>query len=599
MTGRGEADRNRATRLRTRMVGTLRAEHAGATERLVGWVHRRRDLGGLLFVDLRDRSGIVQVSFGPEWTEAASLERARRLGSEDVIGVEGEVVGRPEAARNMELATGDVELKARSIEILNAASTPVIPVFRGGDEELPAEELRLRNRHLDLRRAELQENLRLRHALILAARDYLDGLGFLEIETPILTKPTPEGARDYLVPSRVHPGEFYALPQSPQLYKQILMTAGYDRYFQIARCFRDEDLRADRQPEFTQIDVEASFIEPDDLFGWMEGLMGALAEVGHVEAPAPFPRVRYEEALDRFGSDRPDLRWEVEISTWTEALGTADSELLRGAVSHGGRIRGIRLAGGAKLSRKEIEGLEGIAKGAGAPGLLWAKRTGEGGSGPLSRWMEAGHWEATQAMEGDLLLVAAGPDGVTSPALSAVRGAAVRALALPMVRDHAWVWVTEFPLFVEDEGTLAPSHHPFVLPVAEDVARIEGDPASVRSLAYDLVYNGTELGSGSLRIHEAGLQQRVLRRLGMTDEEIDRKFGFLLEALGSGAPPHGGIALGMDRIVKDFVGAGSLRDVIAFPKTTAARALFEGAPALANPSELTALGLEVRAERSK
>ncbi|MSR22469.1 MAG: aspartate--tRNA ligase [Gemmatimonadetes bacterium] len=581
------------------MVGTLRREDVPGTERLVGWVHRRRDLGGLLFVDLRDRSGVVQVSFGPEWSDGESLERARHLGSEDVISVEGEVVLRPEAARNPELATGDVELKARHLELLNPAVTPAIPVFRGPSEELPSEELRLRHRHLDLRRSELQGNLRLRHRLILAVRNYMDGLGFLEIETPILTKPTPEGARDYLVPSRVHPGEFYALPQSPQLYKQVLMTAGYDRYFQIARCFRDEDLRADRQPEFTQIDVEASFIQPDDLFGWVEGLMSTLAVVGEVDAPTPFPRMRYTEAMDRYGSDRPDLRWELEISDWTGALGTADSELLRGAVATGGRLRGLRLPGGGTLSRKEVEGLEVVAKAAGAPGLLWAKRTAEGGSGPLARWMEPEHWSATGAAEGDLLVVAAGPDRVTSPALAAVRAAVIRALKLPKVRAHAWLWVLEFPLFLEEGGRLFPGHHPFVLPHPEDVGRIEGEPTSVRSLAYDLVYNGAEFGSGSIRIHDAGLQRRVLRRLGMADEDIDRKFGFLLEALASGAPPHGGIALGMDRIVKDFVGAPSLRDVIAFPKTTAARALFEGAPTPASPSDLAELRLDVRVGRSE
>jgi aspartyl-tRNA synthetase len=598
MKERGESHPNRATRLRTRMAGTLRRADASRAERLVGWVHRRRDLGGLLFIDLRDRSGIVQVSVGPEWTSAESLERARGLGSEDVISVEGQVTLRPEAARNSELPTGDVEVKAGRLEILNPATTPAIPVFRGPDEELPSEELRLRNRHLDLRRPELQESLSLRHRLVLAARNYMDGLGFLEIETPILTKPTPEGARDYLVPSRVHHGEFYALPQSPQLYKQILMTAGYDRYFQIARCFRDEDLRADRQPEFTQIDVEASFIEPDDLFGWIEGLMGVLAEVGGVDAPAPFPRMSYAEALDRFGADRPDLRWDLEIADWTAALGTADSELLRGAVANGGRIRGIRLQGGGTLSRKEVEGLEAVAKAAGAPGLLWAKRSADGGSGPLSRWMEAAHWEAMGAVEGDLMVVAAGPDRITSPALAAVRGAAIRALKMVERRAHAWLWVLDFPLFIEEEGTLFPGHHPFVLPHADDVERIEAQPTSVRSLAYDLVYNGSEFGSGSIRIHDAGLQRRVLRRLGMSGEEIERKFGFLLEALDSGAPPHGGIALGMDRIVKDFLGAPSLRDVIAFPKTTAARALFEGAPTPASPSDLAELRLEVRGRRS-
>lgn len=587
------AERNEATAFRSRMVGGLRSAHAGSGESLSGWVHRRRDLGGLVFIDLRDRSGLVQLSCGPEWTEAESMERAGRLGAEDVIRVEGEVVLRPHDARNPEHATGDIEVRVARLELLNRAKTPAIPVYRGPDDELAAEELRLRHRHLDLRREELRRNLVLRHRLVIAARTYLDRLGFLEIETPILTRPTPEGARDYLVPSRVHPGEFYALPQSPQIYKQILMAAGYDRYVQIARCFRDEDLRADRQPEFTQIDLEAAFVGPEDIFGWIEGLMEALAEVAGVEARAPFERLGWKEAFDRFGSDRPDLRWELEISDWTEALATADSTILRGAVEGGGRIRGFRLEGGAALSRREIEGIEGAAKAAGAPGLLWGKRTAAGGSGPLSRWMEEGHWEALAARDGDLVLVAAGADRVTSPALSATRAAAITALSLPRVRDHAWLWVLDFPLFEEEGGRLWANHHPFVLPHSDDAHRLREDPLSVRGVAYDLVYNGSELGSGSLRIHDADLQREVLRKLGMADDEIELRFGFLLEALAYGAPPHGGIALGMDRIVKDFLGAPSLRDVIAFPKTTAARALYEGAPTPVGDDELRDLHLRV------
>jgi aspartyl-tRNA synthetase len=591
---RGEGVGAERTALRSRMVGGLRAEDAGKTERLTGWVHRRRDLGGLLFVDLRDRSGLVQISFGPEWSSQAALERARRLGSEDVIQVEGEVTLRPAGSENRDLVTGGVEFRARELTLLNRAATPAIPVYRAAEDELPAEELRLRHRHLDLRRAELQQNLALRHRIVLETRNYFDRQGFLEVETPILTKTTPEGARDYLVPSRVHPGEFYALPQSPQIYKQILMTAGYDRYFQIARCFRDEDLRADRQPEFTQIDVEASFIEPDDIVRLIEGLMESLGRVAGVPASPPFSRMTHAEAMNRFGSDRPDLRWSLEISDWTGTLGNADSEILRDAVAGGGRIRGFRLAGGARLSRKEVEALEAAAKAAGAPGLLWAKRTAEGGSGPLSRWMAPEHWAAVGADVDDLLLVAAGPDRVTSPALNAVRAAVIRALDLPRVADHSWLWVLDFPLFEEVDGGLAPGHHPFVLPHPEDADRVESKPASVRGLAYDLVYNGSELGSGSIRIHDPAEQRKVLRVLGMSDVEIDRKFGFLLEALGSGAPPHGGIALGIDRIVKDFLGVGSLRDVIAFPKTTTARALFEGAPTPVAERELKELHLNVR-----
>jgi aspartyl-tRNA synthetase len=378
------------------------------------------------------------------------------------------------------------------------------------------------------------------------------------------------------------------------------MTAGFDRYFQIARCFRDEDLRADRQPEFTQIDVEASFVEPDDILGWMEGLMKVLGEEAGVDADPPFSRMTWAEAMERFGSDRPDLRWELEIQDWTRALGDADSTLLQSIVSEGGRLRGFLLKGAARLSRREIEAFEATARGTGAPGLLWAKRTDDGGSGPLSRWLEEGHWRAIGASEGDLVLVAAGPDRVTSPALSAVRAHAILALELPPVRRHAWLWVLDFPLFEEEGGEVWANHHPFVLPHPDDAERLEADPMSVRGLAYDLVYNGSELGSGSLRNHDPEMQRRILRILGLDDEEISKKFGFLLEALGSGAPPHGGVALGMDRIVKDFLGVASLRDVIAFPKTTAARAIFEGAPVRVGERELDELGLAIRSrERSE
>jgi aspartyl-tRNA synthetase len=580
------------TVLRSRMVGGITARDVGTTLGLSGWVHRRRDLGGLLFVDLRDRSGLLQVSIGPDWTEADSLAVGRDLGAEDVIRVEGRIELRPDP--NPQMPTGEVELRAVRLERLSAAKTPAIPVYRAPEEELPSEELRLRHRVLDLRRPELQRALTLRHKLILAARNYMDELGFLEVETPILTKPTPEGARDYLVPSRVHNGEFYALPQSPQIYKQILMVAGFDRYFQIARCFRDEDLRADRQPEFTQIDVEASFVDPDDILRWIEGLVAAMAEVAGVDAPLPFPRMTWAEAMDRYGSDRPDLRFALPIQDWTAATSDVDFRILRTAVEAGGRVRGIVVPGGARLSRRDIEALEGEAKAAGAPGLLWAKRTEEGASGPLGKFLGPDHLEAMGVAPGDLVLAAAGPDPVTSPALSATRSAAARAAESPLERQHAWLWVTEFPLFERDEhGGLAPGHHPFVMPHPEDMHLLDTDPLRVRGQAYDLVYNGTEFGSGSLRVHEPELQRRILRTLGFDDAEIDRRFGFLLEALAAGAPPHGGIALGMDRIVQRFVGAGSIRDVIAFPKTTAARALFEGSPSPITDDDLVELGLRL------
>jgi aspartyl-tRNA synthetase len=580
------------TAFRSRMVGRINAVDAGTHMRLTGWVHRRRDLGGVFFVDLRDRSGILQVSVGPDWTEPESLALTRELGAEEVIEVEGEIALRPAEALNPDMVTGEVELKATRVRLLNSATTPPIPVFRNPEEELPSEDLRLRHRVLDLRRPEMQENLRLRHELVLEVRNFLSRMGFLEVETPILTKPTPEGARDFLVPSRNHPGEFFALPQSPQLYKQLLMTAGLDRYFQIARCFRDEDLRADRQPEFTQIDVEASFIQPEDLFHWMEGLMVALGAVAGMEVPTPFQRMPYAQALEDYGSDRPDLRYSLRIQDWSQLLGDLDFQVVRGALEAGGRVRGVCLKGGAGLSRKQIEGLEARAKKAGAPGLLWVKRGEEGASGPLSRFTQDSHLDGMGLSTGDLALVAAGADRVTSPAMDAVRVPALKALGQEPERENAWMWVTDFPIFeVEEDGTLAAAHHPFVHPHPDDVEILEMNPTGARGQAYDLVYNGVEFGSGSIRNHRPEIQRVILRHLGLSDEEIDRKFGFLLEALTTGAPPHGGIALGMDRIVKEFVGAPSLRDVIAFPKTTTARALFEGAPTPLSDEELAELHL--------
>ncbi len=589
------------TAFRSRMLGGIRSDDEGAEVKLAGWVHRRRDLGGLVFLDLRDRSGLVQVSLGPDWTDAASLDLAHQLGAEDVVAVVGSVAVRPGENWNAEIPTGEIEIRATELRRLNAADTPAIPVYRGPEDELPSEELRLKHRVLDLRRPELQENLQLRHRLILTCRNYMDRLGFIEVETPILTKPTPEGARDYLVPSRVHHGEFYALPQSPQIYKQLCMAAGFDRYFQIARCFRDEDLRADRQPEFTQIDVEASFVAPDDILGWMEGLMVALAaEAPRIEAQVPFTRMTHAEALERFGTDRPDLRYGLEIQDWTTVLVRLDAPVFAAAVAEGGRVRGLLLEGGAALSRKQIEAIEGHAKATGAPGLLWAKRTDEGGSGSLARFMDEKAYHEVGMKPGDLVLVAAGSDAMTSPALSAARLAAIETLEIPEDREHAWLWVVDFPVFEQGpDGALTANHHPFVMPHPEDEDRLEKEPLSVRGLAYDLVFNGVELGSGSIRNHDPELQRRILRLLGLDDAEIDRKFGFLLNALSSGAPPHGGVAFGVDRLVALFVGAASLREVIAFPKTTAARALFEGAPTALDADDLADLGLSLTPDVSQ
>ena len=579
------------TQIRSRMVGRLRASHEGCEVILVGWVHRRRDLGGLLFVDLRDRSGLVQISFGPDWTEEASLEYARGLGHEDVIQVKGIVVLRPQGAQNPEMGTGEVEVHATSVELFSSAQTPVIPVYRGPEDELPSEELRLKHRVLDLRRSELQDTLVLRHKLVLATRNYLDGCGFIEVETPILTKATPEGARDYLVPSRVHHGEFYALPQSPQIYKQILMVSGFDRYFQIARCFRDEDLRSDRQPEFTQIDVEASFIEPEDIFSWIEGLMVCLADTAGMDISQPFPRLTWVEAMERYGSDRPDLRYQLEITDWTQATSSLGFNMIDSAVEAGARVRGLRLSGGAKLSRRQIANIESKAKEVGAPGLLWAKQAEGEASGPLGKFLAPEDSLAMGLLPGDIAFVAFGPDSLTSPVLAAVRSESIEVLGLAPQQEHSWLWVTDFPVFDLSDGDITPSHHPFVMPHPDDIELLGSDPSSVRGTAYDLVYNGNELGSGSIRVHQSELQRKILRALGLSDDEIERKFGFLLNALSAGAPPHGGIALGMDRIVQRFSGSESLRDVIAFPKTTAARALYEEAPAPVDNEELSELGL--------
>ncbi len=424
-------------------------------------------------------------------------------------------------------------------------------------------------------------------------RRYLDERGYLEIETPILTKPTPEGARDYLVPSRVHAGEFYALPQSPQLYKQLLMISGYDRYFQIARCFRDEDLRADRQPEFTQIDIEASFIGPEDIITLTEGLLGALFSDAGIDIPSHFGRLTYTEAMERYGSDRPDMRYELEVFDASNAFRGSDFAITRSALENGGRVRGIRIPGGGSLSRKQVDELEAIAKSAGASGLLRVRNAGGTLEGPAAKFLSDAGSDVLALGDGDLSLMVAAPDDVTAPALDRVRQEVARRLNLLSERSAQMLWVTDFPLFGRDAstGAFTSVHHPFTAPHPEDIDKLESDPLSVRALAYDVIMNGTELGGGSIRISDPALQRRVLRVLGITDEEADARFGFLLEALSAGAPPHGGIAFGFDRIVMLLAGAPSLRDVIAYPKTTAARALFEGAPTPIDPAELSQLHL--------
>jgi aspartyl-tRNA synthetase len=622
------------TSYRTTMAGALRAEDVGESVRLAGWVHRRRDLGGMVFLDLRDRAGVVQLSLGPDWTEPESLDLAPALGSETVVAVEGDVVARPAGMANEDLATGEVEVHVRCLEVLAAAETPPIPVYQVPGEDPPAEDLRLRYRYLDLRRPPLQRALALRHRALQVVRQHLTGEGFWEVDTPMLTRRTPEGARDYLVPSRVHPGEFYALPQSPQLYKQLLMVSGFDRYFQIAKCLRDEDLRADRQPEFTQIDAELSFVDEEDVLGVAERMVASLwRDALGVDLETPFPRLTYSDALERYGTDKPDLRFDMPFVDVTDVLQETDFRLFSATRGSGDRIKGIVAKGGAEpLSRRHLDALNDVARSAGAPGCVWVKRTGDGWSGQFAKFLEGEVGERLAAVAGvepgDVIVavigrfwsrprVAESHHGASDAdrlhgaegALDALRRHLADVLGL-REGGHAWAWIVEFPLFEWDveAGRLVAAHHPFTMPHPGDLAilldRTAAGPvdreggralfdAGIRSRAYDAVYNGHELASGSIRIHDAELQRAVFRALGMEAEEAESKFGFLLEAFRHGVPPHGGFAFGFDRLVMLMSGMPSLRDVIAFPKTTAARALFEGAPAAVALEELRELHISL------
>ncbi|HSM51968.1 MAG TPA: aspartate--tRNA ligase, partial [Thermoanaerobaculia bacterium] len=561
-------------------AGTLTRQEIGSRVRLQAWVQRRRDLGGLLFVDLRDRSGVAQVVVHPETRAdlAALLEPVR---AEWVLEVEGTVVPREPAAVNARMPTGEVEVEADRIEILSKSDP--LP-FQLDDRAEALEETRLRYRYLDLRRPELQRNLELRHRVTHEARQYFHEQGFLEIETPILTKSTPEGARDYLVPSRVHRGEFYALPQSPQLFKQLLMVAGFERYLQIARCFRDEDLRSDRQPEFTQIDLELSFPTEEEIFALIEGLFARLLPLVGAEARLPFPRLTYAEAMARYGSDRPDLRFELPIVDLSEALGTSGFRGFREAVEQGGVVRGFTVPGAAGASRKQVDGWAELARRSGAAGVLTLRRQEGEVAFTVKNSLSAGEMEAAAAAlsleEGGLALLVAGPERSTAEALGALRLELAKAYGLVPEGRWAFLWVHEFPLLERDAeaGRWAAMHHPFTSPDPRDLAWLESDPGRVRARAYDVVLNGTELGGGSIRIHEREVQERVFRLLGIEAAEARERFGFLLDALRLGAPPHGGLALGLDRMVMLMAGAGSLRDVIAFPKTASATCLMTEAP---------------------
>jgi len=579
---------------RTCYCGEVRASHIGQRVVLKGWIHSRRDHGGLIFIDLRDREGLCQVVLDPQAMDKAHFDQAHRLRDEWVLAIEGVVRERPEGTVNPNLPTGEVEVAADRFEVLNIAEpTP----FKINEHTALNENVRLRYRYLDLRRPEMQRIIRGRAKLLGVVRRYFDSLGFLEIETPILTKSTPEGARDFLVPSRLNPGTFYALPQSPQLFKQILMVAGYDKYYQIARCFRDEDFRANRQPEFTQIDVEMSFITAEDIFAVMEGLMKQIyAEMLGKEIETPFPRIPYDEAMLKYGTDKPDLRFEMPIVDLTDVFREGcEFKVFRNVIEKGGVIRGFCVAGAATFSRKQLDDLVAFATERGAGGLVWLKVTDEGVQSPVAKFFDARTIgdlkEQLKAEPGSLVLIVADKEGVVCDVLGQLRLKLGRELGLVDEDALRFAWIVDFPLFFynEDEKRWDPAHHPFTAPRPDDIPLLETDPGRVRSQAYDMVLNGEEIGGGSIRIHDRETQRRVFRTIGISDEEARAKFSFLLEALSYGAPPHGGIAMGFERILMLLFGLDSIREVIAFPKTQSGTCLLSGAPSAVDEKQLREL----------
>lgn len=584
------------------MVGELADEALiGKEVVLAGWVGRRRDLGGLIFIDLRDRSGIVQVVFNPE-TSPAAHSIAEKLGSEDVISVSGVVVERPPGTVNPSIPTGKIDVVADFLEVLSKSKTPPFYITENLDVD---EVLRLRYRYLDLRRPDMQRNIILRHRLTMAVRNYLDSEGFIEVETPMFIKSTPEGARDYVVPSRVNPGRFFALPQSPQIFKQILMVSGFDKYFQLARCFRDEDLRADRQPEFTQIDIEMSFVDRDDILALIEGLMAhCVKEVLGKQLSTPFPRMSYAEAMKRYGSDKPDIRFGMEIVDISDVVKDSGFGVFRNAIGEGGMVGAIVAPSCSDYSRQQVKELENVVKEFGAAGLISAavSRNEEGEeilTSQVSKFLTdaelSGIARTTGAKEGDLVLIVAGSQDIVLESLGRLRLHLGSKLDLIPEEEMAFVWITEFPMFEfsQEEQRLVAVHHPFTSPLEEDMDLIETEPLNMRANIYDLVLNGVELGSGSIRIHRRDVQERVFTALGLSEEEAKEKFGFLLEAFEYGAPPHGGIAIGFDRMAMLFAGRKTIRDVIAFPKTQKAVCPMTGAPGNLSEEQLKELHIRV------
>ncbi|MCB9506199.1 MAG: aspartate--tRNA ligase [Myxococcales bacterium] len=578
---------------RTHTCGALRGGDVGATVVLMGWVDATRDLGQFRFVTLRDRFGVTQLRFDAH-RDADLYADSGRARSEWVLAIQGEVVSRGENA-NRELATGEVEVLVTRLQVLNRSEVPKFPIR---DEVDANEDLRLEYRFLDLRRRPIQSKIVLRAEITHIVRDFLHGEGFLDLETPVLTKSTPEGARDYLVPSRVHPGEFYALPQSPQLFKQLYMISGYDRYFQICRCFRDEDLRADRQPEFTQIDIEMSFIDRDDIYAVCDKLVARIMrEVHGVELQLPLPRMSYDEAMARFGVDAPDLRYGLELSDVSDLVAGSSFSVFSDAVAAGGQVKAIVVPGGADLSRKQLDELTEVAKRYGAKGLAWAKGSAEGWTGPVAKFFDADAQRTINERLGagadDAIVWVADRTPVVAAALGNVRKHLARSRGLIPAGVYKFTWVVDFPLleFDADQNRWFAMHHPFTSPRNEDIPLLDTDPGAVKARAYDLVLNGHELGGGSIRIHDQDLQSKMFELLGIGAEEAELKFGFLLNALRHGAPPHGGLAFGLDRIVMLLSGAESLRDVIAFPKTASASCLMTRAPSPVDAGQLAELGI--------